>query len=139
MKIALKFFFLSIFMGVVGFSMANTTTSIPEIVNETVYADDDETPIRVRVCWTTKKGKRICITVSISKKLKMDDLNVDADLMSDGQFIIFSGFPRELNGSSLKIPTTDSGFASKEGKLYLKAGSYRINNGKLKAATMMRK
>ena len=139
MKTAFKFIFLTLFLGFTGFANANTTNPIPETAYETEENCDEITPLRIRVCWTTKKGKRRCITVSTSRSLKIDELKVSANPGSGDRFIIFSGFPKELDGSSLRIPSSDSGFVNEEGKLYLRSGSYRVSRGSLKIPTVLKR
>ena len=139
MKITLKLFFLSLFFGVTGFAMANTTTATTEITNEIVDKNDDTAPLRIRVCWTTRRGRRICVTVTTRKSLRAQELKVGAEVSSGDSFIIFSSLPKELNDSFIIFPSADSGFENKEGKLYLKAGKYKVSRGSLKIPVVLKK
>lgn len=99
-------------------STAFATNSVPGL-----NADD---AAGVRICWTTKKGKRICIGVTVDFKLQ--DLFSDSGIKLDGmegETLMLSGFNPKLNGESFLIEKPQ-----KIGdNLFAQPGKYSIENG----------
>ena len=80
----------------------------------------------VRICWTTKKGKTICIGITVSKKVMEIFQGIEGlrgGMKGDQYFL--EGWPAHLNGESFMVNSPQE----IGGNMTIEPGKYTINKG----------
>jgi hypothetical protein len=93
----------------------------------------------VTICWTTKKGKRICVGITVSKKLMEVFQGIEGlrGGMEGGQYFL-QGWPASLNGESFLIDkpqTIGDNLRIEPGKYTINKGTSALKMGTIKGET----